>query len=99
MQGVPDDEDESSLLLIVTDSLPEVPKEDLVSLKETEQASAGNLFIGVNGGVADDAAALTLAVISSSPEEPLSVSVSRREGDVSGVSNGVSVLLINLLLS
>ncbi|PON58634.1 hypothetical protein PanWU01x14_165240, partial [Parasponia andersonii] len=48
VQGEPEDEDERPLLLL--ESLPEVPR-DLASLRETEQASAGSFFIGVNGGV------------------------------------------------
>lgn len=72
------------------ESLPDVAK-DLASFRETEQASAGSFFIGVKGGV------LGLEGLqgdgwrtSSSPEEP---HASSREGDESGVSNGVSTPL------
>lgn len=86
VRGEPDDEDERPSLLL--ESVPETPK-DLTSLRETEQASAGSFFIGVNGGViglvGDD------WEISSSSDE-LSIS-SSLEGDVSGVSNGVLALL------
>lgn len=84
-----DDEDERPLLLTI--SLPEVPK-DLASLKETEHAFAGSFFIGVKGGVAGGECGLDVdgCAISSSLEEP---PVSNRDGDEPGVSNGVSTLL------
>lgn len=91
VHGVPEDDEEMPLLL--TESLPEVPK-DLASLKETELASAGSFFIGVNGGLPESECGVDddngCAISSSSPEEePI---VSNRDGDESGVSNGVSTL-------
>ncbi|KAF2303900.1 hypothetical protein GH714_024255 [Hevea brasiliensis] len=89
---VMDTEDDDERPLLLTESLPEVPK-DLASLKETEHASAGSFFIGVNGGVPGNECGLDgdLRAISSSPEEE--PPVSNRDGDESGVSNGVSTLL------
>jgi hypothetical protein len=80
VQGEPDDDDERPLPLL--ESLPEVPN-DLAFLRDTEHASAGSFFIGVKGGVVGLDG---WGTSSSSPEEP---PVSNREGDVSGVSNGV----------
>lgn len=76
MQGEADDEERP---LLLRESLHEVAK-DLASLRETEEASAGSFFIGVKGGVTQARVAS-----SSSSEEPL---LSKREGEVSGVSNG-----------
>ena len=89
VRGDPDDDDESPLMLL--ESLPEVPR-DRASLSETEQASAGSFFIGVNGGVVGGEEGLDWHgwATSSSPEE---LPISKREGDVSGVSNGVSTRL------
>lgn len=84
MQGDSDvDDDEMPSML---ESLPEVASER-ASFKETEHASAGSFFIGVNGGVVWCEEGLD---VGDSPEEPF---VSKREGDESGVSNGVSTLL------
>lgn len=88
VHGDPEDDDERPLLL--TESLPEVPN-DLTSLNETEQASAGSFFIGVNGGVTGTGCGAEGDAISSSPE--LEPSISKRDGDESGVSYGVSALL------
>jgi hypothetical protein len=85
VQGELDDDDEGPLQLL--ESLPEVPI-DPVFLRETEQASAGSFFIGVRGGVVGLDGWGTSS--SSSPEEP---PISNREGDVSGVSNGVLLSL------
>lgn len=81
VQGEAEDEERPMLL---RESLHEVAK-DLASLRETEQASEGSFFIGVKGGV-DGGEWVTEGVVSSSSEEPL---LSKREGEVSGVSNGV----------
>lgn len=81
VQGDPEEDEETPLLLL--ESLPEVPN-DRASLKVTEQASSGSFFIGVNGGV-------ICATISSSLElDPL---ISNRDGEESGVWNGVPSLL------
>ena len=92
VRGEPEDDEERPSLLLL-ESLPEVAN-DLASLKETEHASAGSFFIGVNGGVFKTEAGLDKEdwfISSSSPPEESPVS--NRDGDVSGVSNGVSVLL------
>jgi hypothetical protein len=90
VHGEPEDDDERPLLL--TESLPEVPR-DLASLNETEQALAGSFFIGVNGGVpgTECGADGDGKAISSSPE--LEPHVSKRDGEESGVSYGVSTVL------
>ena len=87
VQGEPEDDE--------VESLPEVAR-DLASLRDTEQASAGSFFMGVNGGVGglewlDNVDVLTISASSySSPEEPeAEPGISSLEGDVSGVSNGV----------
>lgn len=89
VQGDPDEDDERPLMLF--ESLPEVPR-DRPSLSETEQPSAGSFFIGVNGGVDGGEEGLDCDgwATSSSLEE---LPISKREGDVSGVSNGVSAML------
>jgi len=83
VQGEPEDEERP---LLLRESLHEVAK-DLASLRETEQASEGSFFIGVRGGVqGGEWVTQGVIIASSSSEEPLP---SKREGEVSGVSNGV----------
>lgn len=93
VEGEQEDEDETPSLLLM-ESLLEVPNE-LASLRETEHAFAGSSFIGVN---ATEDAGLQHAdwppLSSSSPTEPLN-----RDGDESGVSNGVSTALYCMLAS
>lgn len=98
VEGVSEEEEEEGPWMLWV-SLPEVPKE-VASLRETEEPSAGSFFIGMRGGVReggeweqpqdDPSAAAPSLRSSSSPEETL---LSKPEGEVSGVSNGVFTLL------
>lgn len=91
VQGEAEDDDEGPLML--WESLPEVAN-GLPLLRETEQASAGSFFIGDRAGEPDATASTSSS--SSSPEDPL---LSKREGEVSGVSNEVSAPLLHLASS